>query len=69
LLAQKALAEVDALPSSFRASCKAESATRSAVCRLVVRVGGEDPWEYGLDFELDRDGAIDASTIVCPGVG
>jgi hypothetical protein len=68
LLAQKASAEVEEIPSAFRISCRPEGAVK-ARCRLVVRVEGDDPWEYGLDFELDRDGGIDPRTIECPGVG
>jgi hypothetical protein len=69
LLAQQVEAHAESLPSSLRVTCDLSGSTALARCRLMVRVQAEDPWEYGVEFELDRDGAIPERTLRCPGTG
>jgi hypothetical protein len=40
-----------------------------ARCRMSVRVEANDPWEYGVEFLLSREGVVDPASITCPGVG
>jgi hypothetical protein len=60
--------EGDGAAASLAVTCGA-AAPENARCRLSVRVEAEDPWEYGVEFLLSREGVIDPVSITCPGVG
>jgi hypothetical protein len=68
LLAQGIDANAEEQRSSIQVSCEVVNASR-ARCRLDVRVEDEDPWEYGVTFEVDRHGAIPRGSLTCPGAG
>jgi hypothetical protein len=60
--------EGDGAVALLAVTCGA-AAPDNARCRLNVRVEAEDPWEYGVEFLLSREGIIEPGSITCPGVG
>ena len=64
LLAQLASAHAEGTKATFQASCAAGPPFR---CRFDVAIEAEDPWRYGVHFDLLATGEIPESSIECPG--
>lgn len=65
LLAQLADAQAGGDPARLTVAC--DPAGPPWRCRFEVSIETEDPWRYAIVFTLDAVGAIDASSITCPG--
>jgi hypothetical protein len=67
LLGQIADAQRDGDTARLIVICEGEHMPWS--CTFGARVEAEDPWDYRITFMVDSDGAIDETTIRCPGTG
>src|SRR5579862_9248754 len=55
--------------SGATASCRPAGKAHVQRCELFFEtgIGTDDPWRYGLRFEIDDSGKIDPAKISCPG--
>jgi hypothetical protein len=67
LIAQLAAAHAENTPAKLTAACDAGGSEDVFRCRFVVHVQAEDPWQYGVHFDLHADGSVPVSSIECPG--